>query len=426
LATDSSPLDTPEISECTLADQETTESEYEVTKQLEEHEDDEESLPGAPEPTTTIPIPEIVLPTLEFNPPIPFPKTQHLHQFIVPSASKLHTPSKTSIAPSPIPVQIQLLLMATTPAPLVFSGNNNENLQNFLCEVERYIQLTRITDEATKVILFGTFISVGSQADIWWGGLTAQQTALWAAIKAAFETQWPAIVVAAKSTLDYQKELLALRLKEDDVGERITVAGISTWSHLHYHRHLQKLVQDAGVANTPVFIHQVREALPCVMRDLTSPAPATWTVFLNEIKDAKIDIIQDKARREKERREKEKAQNLRLAKLESMQTDPVEILHLQMQRVTIGPANNPSPITTNTQPRLASNTNMTCNTLPNPANSMSTRRQMRYVTTNQNTTQRPRGQPPTQEEWDAMRAHINKLVHQPDMPSGQAAYVEQV
>jgi hypothetical protein len=208
--------------------------------------------------------------------------------------------------------------------------------------------------------------------------------------------------VAAKSTLDYQKELLTLRLKEDDVGECIMVAGVSTWSHLYYHRHLQKLVQDAGVANAPVFIHQVREALPRVMQDLMSPAPATWTVFLNEIKDAKIDIIQDKARREKERREKEKVQNLRLAKLESMQMDPVEILHLQMQCATIGPANNPSPITMNTQPRLASNMNTTRNTLSNPANSMLAHPQMHYITTNQNTMQRPRGQPPTQEEWDAM------------------------
>jgi hypothetical protein len=192
---DSSLLDTPEISERTLVDQETTESEYEVTKQLEEHKDDEELLPGAPEPTTTIPIPEIILPTLEFTLPFPFPKTQHSHQFIVPSASKPRTPSKTSIVPSPIPVQIQLPSMATIPAPSVFSGNDNENPQNFLCEVERYIQLTRITDEATKVILFGTFISAGSQADIWWGSLMAQQTASWAAIKAVFEMQWPAIVV---------------------------------------------------------------------------------------------------------------------------------------------------------------------------------------------------------------------------------------
>jgi hypothetical protein len=79
--------------------------------------------------------------------------------------------------------------------------------------------------------------------------------ATWATVKAAFTAQWPAIVVAAKSTLDYQQELLTLRLKEEDVGEHITVAGVSTWSHLHYHGHLLTLVQDAGVANVPVFIH---------------------------------------------------------------------------------------------------------------------------------------------------------------------------
>jgi hypothetical protein len=239
--------------------------------------------------------------------------------------------------------------MAMTPTPSSFSGNDNENLQNFLCEVERYIHLNRITDEAMKVIIFGTFISAGSQADIWWNTLTAAQMATWADVKAAFTAQWPAIVVATKSTLDYQQELLTLRLKEDDVGEQITVAGVSTWSHLHYHGHLLKLVQDAGVANAPVFIHQVREALPHIIHDLTSPAPATWTVFLDEIKDADINVIQDKAQKEKEKKEAEQAQNLRLAKLESRQADPVEILHLQMQRAAISTPNVTAQVPPNPQ-----------------------------------------------------------------------------
>jgi hypothetical protein len=155
--------------------------------------------------------------------------------------------------------------MATTPTPSLFSGNDNENPQNFLREVERYIHTSRITDETTKVILFSMFISAGSQADIWWDSLTAAQTASWADVKTVFQAHWPAIVVAAKSKLDYQKELLMLRLKEEDVGERITVAGVSTWSHLHYHGRLQKLVQDAGVMGAPVFIHQVHEALPRII-----------------------------------------------------------------------------------------------------------------------------------------------------------------
>jgi hypothetical protein len=54
---ESSPLDTPEINECTLTDNDHSESEHEVTRQLEEREDDEDSLPGAPDPSTIIPIP---------------------------------------------------------------------------------------------------------------------------------------------------------------------------------------------------------------------------------------------------------------------------------------------------------------------------------------------------------------------------------
>ncbi|KIK35640.1 hypothetical protein CY34DRAFT_27589, partial [Suillus luteus UH-Slu-Lm8-n1] len=302
----------------------------------------------------------------------------------------------------------------------------SENPQNFLREVERYIHLNRISDEATKVIIFSTFISAGSQADIWWNNLTATETASWATVKTAFQGQWPAIVVAAKSTLEYQKELLALRLKEEDVGERITVAGVSTWSHLHYHGRLQKLVQDAGVANAPVFIHQVREALPRVLRDLTSPAPPDWTTFFDEIRNANIDTIQDKARRDKERREAEKAQNLRIAKLESKQADPVEVLRLQMQRTTIGQTNAQPAAHTNATTRPINNVNTTRNAVPNPSNNTTTRRQIRYVTASQNNTQRLRSQPPTQEERDLMRARINELLHHPDTTDGHAAYETQI
>jgi hypothetical protein len=120
----------------------------------------------------------------------------------------------------------------------------------------------------------------------------------------------------------------------------------------------------------------------------------------------------------------EKAQNLRIVKLESRQTDPVEILCLQMQWATIGQTNTPSLPATNTQPRPTYNVNAMHSPTPNPGN-MSARCQVRYVAANQST-MRPRGQPPTQEEQDAVRAHVNKLTHHPDTPGGQAAYVEQV
>ncbi|KAG2058728.1 hypothetical protein BDR06DRAFT_1003912 [Suillus hirtellus] len=113
--------------------------------------------------------------------------------------------------------------------------------------------------------------------------------------------------------LEYQKELLALRLKEEDVGEHIMLAEVTMWSHIHFHNQLKMVLQD-----------------------LTMPAPPNWNTFLNEIKDVNVDILQDKVKREKEKKEAERAQNIRIACLESRQHNPVEVLHLQMQQTTLG------------------------------------------------------------------------------------------
>ncbi|KAG2097401.1 hypothetical protein BD769DRAFT_1677796 [Suillus cothurnatus] len=256
---ESSPLDTPEISQRTLDQEVLTESEYEVNQQLAEDEDrDDDSLPGAPEPGITLPIiepdaPMIPFPHIQPQDKPPIPAIQPLRQLLASSLykSKSHTQTIT------IPQQIPFAPMASIPAPSTFEGKESENPQNFLREVERYIYLNHITDEVTKVVIFSMFIYAGSQADLWWNGLDTSKKTTWQDVKKEFENQWPAIVVAAKSQLDYQKELLTLRLKEEDMGEQITVAEVLTWSHLHYHGCLQKLVQDVGVMNTPVFIHQV-------------------------------------------------------------------------------------------------------------------------------------------------------------------------
>ena len=159
-----------------------------------------------------------------------------------------------------------------------------------------YILVNGIKDEAVKVKLFGTLILAGSHADLWWMNLDTKHKASWSTVKAAFITKWPTIIAADKTKLEYQKELLALWLKEEEVGIRITVAGIEMWSHVHFHGTLKKLVQDAGVDSAPILIQLVRDALPRTLRDLTSPAPPDWNTFLNEIKDTNIDTLLEKAK----------------------------------------------------------------------------------------------------------------------------------
>jgi hypothetical protein len=106
----------------------------------------------------------------------------------------------------------------------------------------------------------------------------------------------------------------------------------------------------------------------------------------------------------------ERAQNARIARLESRQTDPVEALRMKMQHAMLQPTNNMMQIAT---------------MQANPSTTPLTRRQFQYIAANQNTQgQRLRGQRPIQEEQDLMRTHVNELVHQLDTQNGQTAYKE--
>jgi hypothetical protein len=437
-SSDSSPLDTPEINQRAL-EIEQDESEQEVIQQLADDEqslaDDEESLSGAPDPSS------ITLPLFdgsqteeeedERRKPLQFPTVEPPSPPRDPPQTPVPTPIKLRATQATVPShkltsQIPTLVTTTsatphmsnaTGPPALFHGRSDENAQNFLRGTEMYILINGVKDEAVKVAIFSTLISAGSQADLWWTNLDTAHKASWSAVRTAFIAKWPAIVAADKTKLEYQKELLALRLKEEEVGERITVAGIETWSHVHFHGTLRKLVQDAGVETAPILIQPVRDALPRTLRDLTSPAPPDWDTFLNEIKNANIDTLLEKVKRAKERKEVEKAQNARIARLETRQHDPVENLRLQMQRTSIGtPVNQTAPYMS--QPQNAHNA---------AAYNSQARRQVRYVTGNQpGTVPRPRGQPPTQEERDLMRTRVNELTHHPDTAAGQAAYEEQL
>ncbi|KAG2040238.1 hypothetical protein BDR03DRAFT_1008212 [Suillus americanus] len=120
-----SPLDTPEIHQRAL-EQEHEESEHEVIRQLAD--DDEESLPGAPE------LFAIILPSFQPQKPIP----------TVTLSAALSKPVNT---------------MTGVPLPALFHGKENENAQNFLRSMEAYFLVNQITDEAIKVALFAALIS---------------------------------------------------------------------------------------------------------------------------------------------------------------------------------------------------------------------------------------------------------------------------
>ncbi|OAX30496.1 hypothetical protein K503DRAFT_807189 [Rhizopogon vinicolor AM-OR11-026] len=99
-----------------------------------EEDDDKCSLSGTHDPYSS------VLPY--FHSPSPSP-SQEINQLPFPPVNPPSPP------PPPLP-------MANTTVPSLFHGDDTENPQNFLQEVEQYIQIAHIPDEVTKVIILST------------------------------------------------------------------------------------------------------------------------------------------------------------------------------------------------------------------------------------------------------------------------------
>ena len=382
---DSSPIDTPELSTRGLEPASTSDSEQlEIQRHLySDDNEDQDSLSGVPDPDTVIPFPTTQPPS---------PPHQHVTVPFIPTI---------------IPPPLRKKMAGTVPA--WFYGRADENAQNFLREVERYIVLNELKTEATKVTIFSTLLSAGSIADTWWTKLDQSHKSKWDDVRKAFTARWPPIVKAEKTGLDYQREILALRLEEDQLGTQITVAGVPTWAHLHFHSQLQQLIAEAGTTATAGLVYQVRENLPAAVKDLTTPGLADWTKFLDEVKNMDANKLREKAEINKAKKDLEKAQSARIARLESMHKDTVETMRLQMQRASIS--------TVRTAPPAAPNTN-----LPPSDNSP---RRIRYF---------PRATPPavsrqraplTPEEKDILRQRTTDLVHHPDTTAGRLAYDEQ-
>ncbi|KAG1830271.1 hypothetical protein DFJ58DRAFT_737017 [Suillus subalutaceus] len=411
---ESSPLDTPETRTYELfdddLDQEDSEYEsYKVQCQLEKAEEDQESLEGAPD------LDDTELPTFDSQTEAittPFPTSQpYIPTPLLLTQPHPRTPIKAPSVPTvftPAPVQKK---MTGSNTPAWFHGKADENEQNFLWEVERYIILNDLKTEAGKVMVFSTLLSAGSVADTWWTKLDSKHKATWPDVKLAFSERWPAIIVAEKTGLDYQREILALRLTEEELGKQITVAGVPTWSHLQYCTNLQQLVEEAGTATTASLIYQVRENLPAVMKELTTPGLAEWKKFIDEITAIDTNKLREKAEAARKKKELEKVQNTCIARLENLQTDAVEVLRLQLQRTNLG-SNQTNTATTNTNTHSPSNTMAPC---------------ICYVPRGSPTPRQTRQcQPLTPEERDALRKRVEEMPHHQDNAAGRAAYDEQL
>jgi hypothetical protein len=192
--------------------------------------------------------------------------------------------------------------------------------------------------DAHKQKQFVYFLHSESVADDWFNALDAATRADWDLIEAAFHVRWPKLAVVKKTSTEYEEDLLGLRLKDEELGKKETIAGRETYSHIVWADKMQKLAKGAGVEAGTIYIGQVRKMLPTVIKDKVADKHTDWAAFLKAVRDIDVEYIKDEARELQKRRDTQRAVEARLRQLEALPTSPTAGIRRQMtQTISTGP-----------------------------------------------------------------------------------------
>ncbi|KAJ7158280.1 hypothetical protein C8R43DRAFT_1124888 [Mycena crocata] len=143
--------------------------------------------------------------------------------------------------------------------------------------------------EAEKVDALGYGLASGSTADTWFDEpARAGDKASWATLSAAFDVKWPKRTALRRIGQDAIEDLLAEKLKVEDIGKRVTHGGVEEFGHVVWVRKLARIAADIPDPSG-LFIGVVREKMPMIMQDLLGPATvfADWNAFEAAVVDIK-------------------------------------------------------------------------------------------------------------------------------------------
>ncbi|KAF5382140.1 hypothetical protein D9615_004471 [Tricholomella constricta] len=207
----------------------------------------------------------------------------------------------------------------------------DENAQDFFRAFNRAMG---DKDDDVKRRLFVNYLRADSEADEWYAALDPNIRAGWAEIERAFHLRWPRSTIARKTAMEYEEEVLAMKLKEETLGLKETVAGREVYSHIAWADRIGALVSRAGLATGTMYIGLVRRALPTLIRERITATPTDWSTFLANIRSIDIDYIRDGAAELGKERERVRRFEERVRSLEA-QASPTRAIRTQMAQTNI-------------------------------------------------------------------------------------------
>ncbi|KAF5381260.1 hypothetical protein D9615_008410 [Tricholomella constricta] len=299
---------------------------------------------------------------------------------------------------------------------LFWGDRPDENAQDFFRAFNR--AMGEKSDDV-KRRLFVNYLRADSEADEWYAALPANVRADWDEIERVFHLRWPRATIARKTALEYEEEILAMKLKGETLGSKETVAGREVYTHIVWADRMGALVSRAGLAAGTTYVGLVRRALPALIREKTTGAPINWAAFLTSVRDIDIDYIRDGAEEAERERERTRKFDERVRTLEA-QASPTRGIRNQLAQTSIATTQQRARQTgSEGNPFLGTGGgqgNLTYGAAPQGGGGRGAGGPGGAKTP---------GAPPTEADRAALRARLAEMVHHPDTDAGRTAHKAQ-
>ncbi|KAF9003619.1 hypothetical protein BDQ17DRAFT_1242023 [Cyathus striatus] len=196
---------------------------------------------------------------------------------------------------------------------------NHENPEDFFRAFQRRMGAHTDEHKCTQFILY---LYSDSAADKWYESLPSEDKTSWAKLSAAFQKRWPKKIVAEKTELEYEEEIMGCKLKIKELLKKEVVAGREVYKYITWADHMLNITMGAKIATGTTYLNLVWKNLPQPIWDQTTGSYDSWIAFLDAVQKVNIDSIREKVDEHEERKKAIEEMQKRIAALELPATAP--------------------------------------------------------------------------------------------------------
>ena len=152
-----------------------------------------------------------------------------------------------------------------------------------------HLQNKRVANDWTDekaISVFESLLAEEKKAYKWWHEELALTNPTlnksdWAAVRKAFKERWPPLPEPEEDIESKREELEQMRLKEEDLGMKVTYRGQELYTHVAFANEVARLANEIGDTNAfllPTIRKQLPEAIKNVLKS-SGTRPRTWEEF---------------------------------------------------------------------------------------------------------------------------------------------------